>query len=552
MAKARLQIIPLGGLGEIGKNMTVFRYGDEIIVIDAGMAFPEEDMLGIDIVIPDFSYLIENKDKIKAILITHGHEDHIGSLSYLLRDVSAPVYATRLTCGLIEGKLKEAHISNYDLHVVKSGDEFKAGSFKFGFFHVCHSIPDSCGIYLRTPIGTIVHTGDFKIDSTPIDGEVIDLARFGELGKQGVLALLADSTNVERPGYTLSEKAVGATFKRQFTGCDKRIIVTTFASNVHRIQQVLDAAAACGRKVAVTGRSMENIMKVSTELGYMKVPKNTLVDINRIKGLPLSQQVIVTTGSQGEEMSALYRMAFSTHKQVDIGPGDKVIISASAIPGNEVTVGRVINELFRKGADVVYDKADMLHVSGHACQEELKIIHALTKPKFFIPLHGEQRMLQIHKRVAESMGMHPNNIVVADNGSVIELTTKHIKCETSVPAGEVFVDGSGVGEVGAVVLNDRKLLAEDGMVVIVLPMSSHDHQLLCPPEIVTRGFVYVKESEELLETLRRIATDTVDGMSAKKRRDEGDVCRTVRSAVSSYLYKHTKRSPMIIPMVTKL
>ena len=315
---------------------------------------------------------------------------------------------------------------------------------------------------------------------------------------------------------------------------------------------MLDAAAACGRKVAVTGRSMENIMKVSTELGYMKVPKNTLVDINRIKGLPLNQQVIVTTGSQGEEMSALYRMAFSTHKQVDIGPGDKVIISASAIPGNELTVGRVINELFRKGADVVYDKADMLHVSGHACQEELKIIHALTKPRFFIPLHGEQRMLQIHKRVAESMGMQPNNIIVADNGSVIELTTKHIKCETSVPAGEVFVDGSGVGEVGAVVLNDRKLLAEDGMVVIVLPMSSHDHQLLCPPEIVTRGFVYVKESEELLERLRRVATETVDGMSARKRRDEGDVCRAVRSAVSSYLYKHTKRSPMIIPMVTKL
>ena len=315
---------------------------------------------------------------------------------------------------------------------------------------------------------------------------------------------------------------------------------------------MLDAAAAFGRKVAVTGRSMENIMKVSTELGYMKVPKNTLMDINRIKGLPLNQQVIVTTGSQGEEMSALYRMAFSTHKQVDVGPGDKVIISASAIPGNEVTVGRVINELFRKGADVVYDKADMLHVSGHACQEELKIIHALTKPKFFIPLHGEQRMLQIHKRVAESMGMHPNNIVVAENGSVIELTTKHIKCETSVPSGEVFVDGSGVGEVGAVVLNDRKLLAEDGMVVIVLPMSSHDHQLLCPPEIVTRGFVYVKESEELLDTLSRIATDTVDGMSAKKRRDDGDVCRAVRSAVSSYLYKTTKRSPMIIPMVTKL
>ena len=462
-------------------------------------------------------------------------------------------YLPLKTCGIIETKLAEHKMpSKVRLNRIKAGDVIKLGCFTIEFIHTNHSIADSVALAIRTPLGTVIHTGDFKVDLTPASGEMIDLARFGELGKQGVLALLADSTNVERPGYTLSEKAVGATFKRQFTGCDKRIIVTTFASNVHRIQQVLDAAAACGRKVAVTGRSMENIMKVSTELGYMKVPKNTLMDINRIKGLPLSQQVIVTTGSQGEEMSALYRMAFSTHKQVDIGPGDKVIISASAIPGNEVTVGRVINELFRKGADVVYDKADMLHVSGHACQEELKIIHALTKPKFFIPLHGEQRMLQIHKRVAESMGMHPNNIVVADNGSVIELTTKHIKCETSVPAGEVFVDGSGVGEVGAVVLNDRKLLAEDGMVVIVLPMSSHDHQLLCPPEIVTRGFVYVKESEELLETLRRIATDTVDGMSAKKRRDDGDVCRAVRSAVSSYLYKTTKRSPMIIPMVTKL
>ena len=345
---------------------------------------------------------------------------------------------------------------------------------------------------------------------------------------------------------------MGATFTRQFAGCDKRIIVTTFASNVHRIQQVINAAHACGRKVAVTGRSMENIMKVSTELGYMKVPKGTLMDINRIKGLPANQQVIVTTGSQGEEMSALYRMAFSTHKQIDVGPTDKVIISASAIPGNEVTVGRVINELFRKGVDVVYDKADMLHVSGHACQEELKIIHALTKPRFFIPLHGEQRMLQIHKRVAESMGMAPDHIVVAENGSVIELTTKRIKCETSVPAGEVFVDGSGVGEVGAVVLNDRKLLAEDGMVVIVLPMSSHDHQLLCPPEIVTRGFVYVKESEDLLQQLRDVVQKAVDGLSARKRRDEGEVCRAARSAASSYLFKLTRRSPMIIPMVTKL
>ena len=549
----KLKIIPLGGLNEIGKNMTAYEYGGEIIVVDCGMAFPGDDMYGIDCVIPDVTYLVKNHNRLRGLFITHGHEDHIGAIPYVLKQINMPIYCTRLTAGLIKLKLQEhGLLQSTKLITVEAGQTIRAGKFQVEFIHVNHSIADSVAFAIHTRMGTVVHTGDFKIDSTPIDGEVIDLARFGQLGREGVLALLADSTNVERPGYTMSEKAVGKTFARQFNGCDKRIIVTTFASNVHRIQQVLDAAAACGRKVAVTGRSMENIMKVSTELGYMKVPKNTLVDINRIKGLPLNQQVIVTTGSQGEEMSALYRMAFSTHKQVDIGPGDKVIISASAIPGNEVTVGRVINELFRKGADVVYDKADMLHVSGHACQEELKIIHALTKPKFFIPLHGEQRMLQIHKRVAESMGMHPNNICVADNGSVIELTTKHMKCETTVPSGEVFVDGGGVGEVGAVVLNDRKILAEDGMVVVVLSISSHDHQLLCEPEIVTRGFVYVKESEELMQEMRNVAMKAVDGMSNRRRKDDGEICRTVKSAVSSYLYKQTKRSPMIIPMVTKL
>ena len=549
----KFKIIPLGGLNEIGKNMTAYEYGGEIIVVDCGMAFPGDDMYGIDCVIPDVTYLVKNHNRLRGLFITHGHEDHIGAIPYVLKQINMPIYCTRLTAGLIKLKLQEhGLLQTTKLITVEAGQTIRAGKFQVEFIHVNHSIADSVAFAIHTRMGTVVHTGDFKIDSTPIDGEVIDLARFGQLGREGVLALLADSTNVERPGYTMSEKAVGKTFARQFTGCDKRIIVTTFASNVHRIQQVLDAAAACGRKVAVTGRSMENIMKVSTELGYMKVPKNTLMDIHKIKGLPLNQQVIVTTGSQGEEMSALYRMAFSTHKQVDIGPGDKVIISASAIPGNEVTVGRVINELFRKGADVVYDKADMLHVSGHACQEELKIIHALTRPKFFIPLHGEQRMLQIHKRVAESMGMHPNNICVADNGSVIELTTKHMKCETTVPAGEVFVDGGGVGEVGAVVLNDRKILAEDGMVVVVLSMSSHDHQLLCEPAIVTRGFVYVKESEELMQEMRKVAMKAVDGMSARRRKDDGEVCRTVKSSVSSYLYKHTKRSPMIIPMVTKL
>ena len=549
----KLKIISLGGLNEIGKNLTVYEYGDDIIVVDVGMGFPDDDMYGIDVVIPDITYLIKNRDKIRGIFLTHGHEDHIGALPYVLRDVNAPIYATRMTAGLVELKLEEHRLlDKTKIRTCEAGEVIKAGKFTVEFIHMNHSIADAVSFAIKCPVGVVIHTGDFKIDPTPIKGKIMDLTRLGQLGKEGVLALLCDSTNVERPGFTKSERSVGASFEALFRGCDQRIIVTTFASNVHRIQQIIDAAAACGRKVAVTGRSMENIMKVSTELGYMKIPKGVLMDINRIKGLPPQQQVIITTGSQGEEMSALYRMAFSTHKQIDIGPQDKVIISASAIPGNEVTVGRVINELFRKGADVVYDKADMLHVSGHACQEELKIIHALTKPKFFIPLHGEQRMLQIHKRVAEAMGMDPRNICVAENGSVIELTTKHIKCETSVPAGEVFVDGSGVGEVGAVVLNDRKLLAEDGMVVVVLSMSSHDHRLLCEPEIVTRGFVYVKESEELLQELRELAMSTVDGMAARRRKDDNEVCRAVRSAVSSYLYKHTKRSPMIIPMVTKL
>ncbi len=549
----KLKIIPLGGLNEIGKNMTVYEYGGELIVIDCGMAFPEEDMYGIDCVIPDVSYLVKNKNRLRGLFITHGHEDHIGAIPYVLKQVNLPIYCTRLTAGLIKLKLQEhGLINSVKLITVEAGQSIKAGKFQVEFIHVNHSIADSVAFAIHTKMGTVVHTGDFKIDSTPIDGEVIDLARLGELGKNGVLALLADSTNVERAGYTASESAVGQTFMRQFSGCSKRIIVTTFASNVHRIQQVLDAAAACGRKVAVTGRSMENIMKVSTELGYMKVPKGTLVDMNRIKNLPLEQQVIVTTGSQGEEMSALYRMAFSTHKQVDIGAGDKVIISASAIPGNEVTVGRVINELFRKGADVVYNKADMLHVSGHACQEELKIIHALTRPRFFIPLHGEQRMLQIHGRLAQQMGVPANRIAIANNGSVIELTTKTMKCETTIPAGEVYVDGGSAGEVGSVVLNDRKLLAEDGMVVVVLPISSHDSRLLCEPEIVTRGFVYVKESEELLQELRNIAYDTVEAMSNRKRKDDTEIGRAVRSAVSSYLFKQTRRSPMVIPMVTRI
>ena len=547
----KLKIIPLGGLNEIGKNMTAYEYGGEIIVVDCGMAFPGDDMYGIDLIIPDVSYLIKNRTRIRGLFITHGHEDHIGAIPYVLKQVNMPIYCTRFTAGLIKLKLEEhGLVKSTKLITVEPGKSVRAGKFTVEFLHVNHSIADSVAFAIHTHMGTVVHTGDFKIDSTPIDGEVIDLARFGELGKEGVLALLADSTNVERPGFTPSEKTVGATFTRQFQGCDDRIIVTTFASNVHRIQQVLDAAAAFGRKVAVTGRSMENIMKVSTELGYMKVPKNTLVDINKIKGLPKNRQVIVTTGSQGEEMSALYRMAFSQHKQVELGAGDKVIISASAIPGNEVTVSRVINELFRKGVKVVYDRADMLHVSGHACQEELKIIHALTKPRFFIPIHGEQRMLQIHSQLAQDMGMDRNHIAIADNGAVIEITAKTIKVNGSVPSGEVYVDGSGVGDVGAVVMRDRKRLAEDGMVVVVLPVSSHDGNLISEPEIITRGFIYVKESGDLMKELQGVARDAVENV--RRRRDDGELKGTVKSAVSSYLFKTTKRNPMVIPVVTRL
>lgn len=549
----KLKIIPLGGLDEIGKNMTVYECGGEIIVVDCGMAFPGDDMYGIDLVIPDVTYLIKNRSRIRGLFVTHGHEDHIGAIPYVLKQVNMPIYCTRFTAGLIKLKLEEhGLIKSTKLVTVEAGETVRAGKFGVEFIHVNHSIADSVSFAIHTHMGTVVHTGDFKIDSTPIDGDVIDLARFGELGKEGVLALLADSTNVERPGYTMSESLLGKTFMRQFGSSTERIIVTTFASNVHRIQQVLDAAAACGRKVAVTGRSMENMMKVSTELGYMKVPKNVLMDIAKIKGLPKEKQVIVTTGSQGEEMSALYRMAFSTHKQVEIGPGDKVIISASAIPGNEVTVGRVINELFRKGANVIYDRADMLHVSGHACQEELKIIHALTKPRFFVPLHGEQRMLQIHKNLALSMGMDPNHILIAENGNVIEVTAKSVKINGSVPAGEIYVDGSGVGDVGAVVMRDRKRLAEDGMVVVVLPVSTQDGQLLAKPDIITRGFIYVKESEDMMRELQKVAMDAGEIVAAKKTRDDGELRSAVKAAVSNYLFKTTKRNPMVIPVVTRL
>jgi len=548
-----MKIIPLGGLDEIGKNMTVYEYGGELIVVDCGMGFPGDDMYGVDLVIPDVTYLVKQRNRIRGLFITHGHEDHIGSIPYILKQVNMPIYCPRLTAGLIKLKLEEHGLTKQTkLITVEAGEMIRVGKFYVEFIHVNHSIADSVSFAIHTDMGVIVHTGDFKIDSTPIDGDVIDLGRFGELGREGVLALLADSTNVERPGYTMSERTVGKTFDRLFTGCRQRIIVTTFASNIHRIQQVIDAAAANKRKVAVTGRSMENIMKVSTELGYMKVPKGVVVDLNKIKNVPKEQQVIITTGSQGEEMSALYRMAFSTHKQIDLGPGDKVIISASAIPGNEKTVGRVINELFRKGVEVVYDRADALHVSGHACQEELKIIHALVRPRFFVPLHGEQRHLRRHIALAMEMGMDRRNIVLPEIGNVIELTARTIKVSGSVPCGEVMVDGSGVGDVGAVVLRDRKILAEDGMVVVILNISSHNNQLIGEPEIITRGFIYVKENEAMLKELSHVAMTAAAGVGVKRIRDLGEVRSAVKSAVSNYLYKNTRRSPMIIPVINRV
>jgi len=549
----KMKIIPLGGLDEVGKNMTVYEFGGEIIIVDCGMGFPGDDMYGIDLVIPDVSYLVKQRSRIRGMFITHGHEDHIGSIPYILKQINVPIYCTRLTAGLIKLKLEEhGLLKQTKLITVDAGEMVRVGNFYVEFIHVNHSIADSVSFAIHTDLGVIVHTGDFKIDSTPIDGDVIDLGRFGELGREGVLALLADSTNAERSGYTMSEKLVGRTFERLFAGCKDRIIVTTFASNVHRIQQVINAAAANKRKVAVTGRSMENIMRVSTELGYMHVPKGVVTELNKIKNLPKEQQVIVTTGSQGEEMSALYRMAFGNHKQIDLGPGDRVIISASVIPGNEKTVSRVINELFRRGVEVIYDKSDMLHVSGHACQEELKIIHALVKPKFFIPLHGEQSMLRRHIALAQEMGVEERNTVLPENGSVIELTARTIKINGSVPSGEVLVDGSGVGDVGAVVLRDRKILAEDGMVVVILNISADSNQLISEPDVITRGFIYVKENEELIHELSQIAMNAAQSVEGKRSKDMGEMRSAVKSAVSSYLFKSTRRSPMIIPVINKI
>ena len=550
---SKLKIIPLGGLGEIGKNMTVFEFGGDIIVVDCGMGFPDEDMYGIDIVLPDISYLRSNADRIRGMILTHGHEDHIGAVPYVLRELDIPIYTTPLTAALVELKLEEHDLLyNTQIFTKKTGSVFRLGCFTVEFIHVNHSIPDSVALAIGTPLGTVIHTGDFKIDVTPISGGMLDIARFGQLGNDGVLALLSDSTNAEKAGHSDSERKVGESFDKLFMGCDKRIIITTFASNVHRLQQIINVASKYGRKVGITGRSMENVLRVATVLSYMDIPDDVMMDIDKLNKLPKNKVVIISTGSQGEAMSALYRMAFSEHKQITVDAGDRVIISASAIPGNENMISRVIDELFHKGAEVIYDRHTDLHVSGHASQEEHKMILGLVKPKYFIPVHGEYRMLVKHAELAKIMGVNPKNIVLAENGKVIEITKKSIKCEESVPSGAVLVDGSGVGEVGSVVMRDRHRLAEDGMVVVVMPFSSNDHKILADPEIVTRGFIYVKEAEQLIEELKRVTMESVAACEAQHISDFTTIKSKVKSNISGYLYKTTRRSPMILPVITEI
>ncbi len=548
----KLKIIPLGGLDEIGKNITVLEYGKDMIVVDCGLGFPEEDMYGVDLVIPDFSYLIANQKKLRGMFITHGHEDHIGSIPYCMREVNCPIHGTAMTNGLIKLKLEEHRIADkVKLVTHKPGDTVKAGCFTVEFIHVNHSIADAVAFAIHTPVGTVVMTGDFKIDPTASDG-MIDLARLGELGNKGVLALLCDSTNVDRQGYTPGENVVAESLDRQFKDCKSRIVVTTFASNMHRIQAVINTAHRHGRKVAVTGRSMENMLKVAQELGYLKVPAGTLVELASIKSLPKDKIVIVSTGSQGENMSALHRMAFSTHRQVDIIAGDRIIISASAIPGNEKAISRIINELYRKGAEVVYEKSEGLHVSGHACQEELKIIQALCKPKFFIPVHGEQRHLQLHGKLAKQMGMNPKHICIGEVGSVFELSSRTCKQNGTVPSGVVLVDGTGVGDVGSVVLRDRKHLAQDGMIVVCVNLSSEDGSVVTGPDIITRGFIYVKESEDLLDSLLEVAMEAIDRCQRKHIRDWAAIKSAIKNDLSGYLFKTTKRSPMILTVIMEV
>ena len=548
----KIRIIPLGGLGEIGKNMTVIEYNNDLVVIDCGLGFPDDDMPGIDLVIPDITYLEANKDRIRGILLTHGHEDHIGAVPYVLRTINPPVYGTPLTLGIIKNKLEEHTLPwKPDLRTVKAGDRVKLGAIEAEFIHVNHSIADACAIALHTPLGTLVHTGDFKLDTTPIDGDMMDIVRLGELGREGVLMLLCESTNAERPGHTPSEKKVGASLEYIFsTHVKKRIIIATFSSNVHRVQQIIDTSARHKRKVAITGRSMLNIVSAAIELGYMKVPAGVLIDINEIKRYKPSELTLITTGSQGESMSALYRMAFSDHAQVSLDSNDLVVLSASAIPGNEKDVGRIINELSAKEVEVLHDAVVEVHVSGHACQEELKLMQALTKPKYFMPIHGEARHLVANRDLARYMGMNDRSIFLSEIGKVLEIDANGPHWAGTVPSGRVLVDGYGIGDVGNIVLRDRRHLAQDGLIVVVATVDFYNRQLISGPDIVSRGFVYVRESEELMEEAKQIALDAVtDALDDWENSDRMLLKKRVKDDLTRFLYSKTKRKPMILPVI---
>lgn len=549
-----VKIAFLGGLNEIGKNITLFECCGDMFILDCGMAFPDGEMLGVDLVLPDFTYVKENISRIKGIVITHGHEDHIGSLPYLLKDCNIPVYGTPLTMGLVGNKLKEHNlVSSARLNVVNAGDVVKMGCMDVELIHVNHSIPDSVGVAIHTPAGTLVHTGDFKIDCTPAAGTITDLTRFAELGKEGVLALMADSTNAERPGYTKTEAKVQESFEKLFVRAqNRRIIIATFASNINRIQQIVNCAYANNRKVAFSGRSMLNYMQVATELGYVDVPQGVIIDIDSLNQYTPEQIVLVTTGSQGEPMSALSRMAYSDHKKVAVGNGDFIIISANPIPGNEKMVGNVIDELLKLGCDVVYESMYDVHVSGHACQEELKIVHSLVKPEFFIPVHGEQKHLRKHAGLAESLGMSSDHIFIGDIGNVIELKKGYIKQLPSVASGKVFVDGLGVGDVGSIVLRDRKHLGQDGLIIIVASLDIVDGYVVSGPDIVSRGFVYVRESEELLHEVRRISTDILVDFASKNVHEWNVIKNKIKDDVSKHIFSKTRRSPMILPIIMEV
>ncbi len=548
--QSKLRVMMLGGLNEIGKNMAVLEYEDDIIVVDCGLAFPDEDMLGIDLVIPDVSYLEKNIDKVRGILLTHGHEDHIGALPYVLRSVNVPVYGTRLTLGILENKLTEHRLlDKVKLNTVRAGDVVKFGAFSAEFIRVNHSIADACCIAITTPVGVIMHSGDFKLDVSPIDGEMMDLTRIGEYGRQGVLMLMCESTNVERPGYTPSERRVGGQLDNIFmSNTDKRIIIATFSSNVHRVQQIINTSAKFGRKVAVTGRSMLNVVGAAVKLGYMNVPAGLLIDISEIGRYPAEMITIITTGSQGEPMSALYRMAFSDHNMVELTSNDLVVLSSHAIPGNEVLVGKIINEMYRRGVNVYHEEAEV-HVSGHACQEEIKLMHALCKPKFVMPIHGEYRHLMQHKELAEFMGKDPADIFVCEIGQVLELDSESCKKAGTVPSGRVLVDGYGVGDVGNIVLRDRRHLAQDGLIVVVATVDSGECTIISGPDIISRGFVYVRESEELMDEVRAIAKNVLEKTLNEGVIEWNQIKSNVKDDLSKFLYQRTKRKPMILPVI---